>query len=1337
MDRKLFLIITVIIAVFLILPASGLATKDANGNRYIVTLKKPTQNSFLKTSAIQRTTRVGTPNVASQTLEKLADSNILSQSSSTKSVVSKLTDAELQSLESNPDIANIEPDLPVHALLQDSVNIINATNTWNLNYYGQNITGKGVTICVLDTGVNYTHEALGGCTINSTSLTGDITNLSTPIESPHNYSTNTTYTWNITEPGFSNIAVHFVNISTEANYDYVQILDGNDTIVAEYSGSHTNLWSPSVPGDTIKIVLKSDESVTNYGLYIDKDINGTTNTTYDWNSCSKVIGGWDIINGDPDPYDDNGHGTHVSGIIAANKTIQGVAPDANLVMVKVLDSAGKGYGSDIVEGIDWCVNNSQKYNISAISISIGTDLPNVYNSYCDSTYWLYANSINNAVYNNISVFIATGNSNQINNVSLPACIHNATRVSAVDKSDVIANFANRNPAMSILMAPGVNINSTYFNGGYAIESGTSMATPMVAGASALIYQFWKLQNNTGLMPSNIFNAFNSTGKTINDSSTNATYERINVYNALNNLDETPPTINLSISNQTIEWNSTNITINWSVTDNILVNTTELNITYPNGTILFNSTDNSGTLNLIDENLSVIGNYTLSIYAIDSNNNSNTTEENISVTKATPILNLYLNGTEANASIKKYATTNITGISNQAEGNISLFINNTATSTNNSRIELIKQFNNTGTYNISLVFNESEHYSQKQIELTLNVTPKLSILSYQPNSTNSSIYRTQTLIFNQTSNDTDNNTLYYYWYVNGTLNSTSENFTFNSSKYNTGNYSILFIVSNNQTNVSQTWNLEVNEPYPLINYSPSNNYLILRNDSVFTFNQSSTDPLNSSLNYYWYLNGTINTTTENFTITYSDYAPGNYNLTFIASNNVSNSSVHWNVLVSNNTPIEFNSSKSISNLSWTKNNNNSNAIDLSEYFIDPDNNTITYSLINATNITMQVNNSRASFIVQTGYTGTEYVSILANDSDSNASSNNFTLTVLAPAPVSSGGSSGGGSSSSIRGGGASGGELNFYSELIENANGTITVSKDTSAVAINSVEIKLKDIISQLRVRVEQLTPENEPSFVKNFSMAPLKYAALEITHENLNNSNISSVKISFKINKTWITNNDVNLDNITLYRYSGGKWTALNTKYSKSTLTYYEFEATSPGLSTFLIGAQKTATITENKTDTKKLPDVFAQNTSNPTTKQITNTTENKTITKSIPVKNNITTKSVIILVVVLVAIALFIITAVKLHKERPKKDKTPKKKKEKKEKHQKKKTEEKKELKHSHKEYTKASKEAHKSELKTPKKPIAEKHKQFDAKKDMLEQVELNEELKKRILEHRKKRHI
>jgi len=916
MERKIFLILAVIsIAVFLILPALSLAAKDANGNRYIVTLKNSPHNRFLKTSAIQSSARIGTPDIASQALKKLAKSNILSQSSSTKTVVSKLSDEQVQSLQTDPNVVNIEPDLPVHALLQDSVGIINATNTWKLNYYKQNITGKGVTVCVLDTGVNYTHEALGGCTINSTTLNGDIQNLSTPIESPHNYSVNTNYTWNITEPGFSSISVHFVNISTEANYDYVQILDGNDTVVAEYSGSHADLWSPAVFGDTIKIVLKSDESITNYGIYVDKDINGTTNTTYDWSSCSKVIGGWDIINGDPDPYDDAGHGTHVSGIIAANKTIQGIAPDAHLVMVKVLDSAGKGYGSDIVEGIDWCVNNSQKYNISAISISIGTEPPDVYSSYCDSTYWLYANSINNAVYNNISVFIATGNSFQTNNVSLPACIQNATRVSAVDKNDVIASFANRNPAMNILMAPGVNINSTYFNGGYAIESGTSMATPMVAGASVLLYQFWKLQNKTGLMPSNIFTAFNSTGKTINDSSTNATYERINVYNALNNLDETPPLINLSIINQSVEWNFTNITINWSVTDNVAVNSTEINLTYPNGTILFNSTTTSGLLILTTENLSNIGNYTFSIYAIDSNNNSNTTEENISITKATPQLNLYLNGTESNMSIKNYNFVNITGTSDENESNITIYINGTFISTNILRIELVKQFNNTGTYNISLVFNESEHYLQKQIDLTLSVTSEISILSYQPNTSNVSIYKTQTLIFNQTSNDTENNTIYYYWYVNGTLNSTTENFTFNSSKYSNDNYSITFVVTNNQTNESLSWNLEVNEPYPIINYSPSSNYLILRNNSVFTFNQSSIDPLNNSLNYYWYLNGTLNTTTENFMINYSDYIPKNYNLTLIVSNNVSNSSVEWNILISNNTPIEFNSSKSISNLSW--------------------------------------------------------------------------------------------------------------------------------------------------------------------------------------------------------------------------------------------------------------------------------------------------------------------------------------------------------------------------------------------------------------------------------------
>ncbi len=102
---------------------------------------------------------------------------------------------------------------------------------------------------------------------------------------------------------------------------------------------------------------------------------------------NNYIGGYDFINDDNDPLDDQGHGTHVAGIIAANGKLKGVAPGAKIVAVKALDENGRGTFSSILAGIDFCISNSTQYNISIISMSLGdsgkynnTSCPNYFTS---------------------------------------------------------------------------------------------------------------------------------------------------------------------------------------------------------------------------------------------------------------------------------------------------------------------------------------------------------------------------------------------------------------------------------------------------------------------------------------------------------------------------------------------------------------------------------------------------------------------------------------------------------------------------------------------------------------------------------------------------------------------------------------------------------------------------------------------------------------------------------------------------------------------------------------------------------------------------------------------
>ena len=176
--------------------------------------------------------------------------------------------------------------------------------------------------------------------------------------------------------------------------------------------------------------------------------------------------------------DDNGHGTHVAGIIAARNNsigVVGVAPDAQLYAVKVLDAYGSGYISDVIEGIDWAVQN----NMDIVSMSLGT-----------RTYSQALNDTTVNAYNAGILLVAAAGNNGDGNLSTddvlyPAKFDSVIAVSAIDYNN-IAPIWSADGAKIELAAPGVNIYSTWLNGGYANASGTSMAAPFVSGVAALV-----------------------------------------------------------------------------------------------------------------------------------------------------------------------------------------------------------------------------------------------------------------------------------------------------------------------------------------------------------------------------------------------------------------------------------------------------------------------------------------------------------------------------------------------------------------------------------------------------------------------------------------------------------------------------------------------------------------------------------------------------------------------------------------------------------------------------------------------------------------------------------
>lgn len=195
--------------------------------------------------------------------------------------------------------------------------------------------------------------------------------------------------------------------------------------------------------------------------------------------------GYDFVNLDTDPMDDNGHGTHCAGIVAANKPIDtsygivGVAPDATLCAYKALGADGSGTTDDLVAAIDEAISDG----VDVASISMGSSVGNTE----------LENVCAEAEAAGIVLVAAAGNegrrSTRFDNVLYPAKYATVIAVGATDDSDTRPTFSSTGEALE-LCAPGVNIFSTYLTTagdpiGYRTMSGTSMACPHVSGSAAL------------------------------------------------------------------------------------------------------------------------------------------------------------------------------------------------------------------------------------------------------------------------------------------------------------------------------------------------------------------------------------------------------------------------------------------------------------------------------------------------------------------------------------------------------------------------------------------------------------------------------------------------------------------------------------------------------------------------------------------------------------------------------------------------------------------------------------------------------------------------------------
>ena len=1021
----------------------------------------------------------------------------------------------LNKLKNNPMVDTIEFDEPVHIALAESAPLINATRTWQV-IAGANITGAGETVCVIDTGVNYTHAALGG--------------------------------------GWGN----------------------------------------------------------------------------------KVIGGYDFVNGDSDPMDDHGHGTHVAGIVASNDSVyRGVAPDAKIVAIKALNAAGSGSVGDIAFGIDWCITNATQYNITVISMSIGTD--SVYSSYCDSTYTAFSSEINAAVAAGISVVVASGNEANITGISSPACIQNSTAVGATYDADVggigytpcsdpttsadqITCFTNRNSLLDLL-APGALITSTNIsNNAFVDEAGTSMAAPMVAGAFALIHQYSRIAGASAT-PAQIETVMKASGKNITDTGfTNLTFQRINIFAAIKLMDTIKPSI-VIYSPANITYNSSNISLAYSVSDDIALdrcwftNTTGSNVSLSSGP----GACQNATFLLMSAN----GNITL--YANDTNGNTNSSFVAFSLNMTTITIQSPQNNgvVNINTSIPlNFTVYNVSALDKTwyhvDNGDNVTVTGNTTFNTSEGNHLVTVYVNNTFGIIVSAASNFTVDITTPSIAIsapinvTLNTTNDFVVAAdlnengtavVEWNGTNITMAGNGTA-FNYSFVDVPDGNYTYRVYANdtaGNVNATAANWVYvnvtrNFSSYFenlTGNLAQdnVTISLRNSTGITNASSVALDINYTLqmnasgivafitnfswLNVNTSNFVNITRNVTVDTVSTNFTSSGGVLDSYVWI-------DVNNFTSSYTPVVsfPGRYHIAYYinGSRDAPEATRITNVCDGSNVPCYIVGDATtlyLSSFSGAAVGNDTQAPSIS---VTSPAGTYTSSNISiacsaADNVGVDsywyaLNGGSNTAIINCSATlsaagGSNTLVVYANDSsgNTNSSSVSFTYTVPAPQPAPSGGGGGAIPPSS----------RNFTPTLKkymwDEINKSVSLAVSVKGVPVTGVDVFVNS--RALAVSATIMPSKNLGGRLDDV------YNFFAISFTNLPESKIDHAVIRFYVNRSWVSNYDKN--NVSLYRYTMG-WDKLVTTLKQENDVYYIYDAVTPGFSTFaIVGGKAPLPLPEQK----------------------------------------------------------------------------------------------------------------------------------------------------------------